>query len=114
MVSLVSRWTKEQVVKWVKEIHGGDYSEHVPKFLKMDGMRLLSLSRDDLKEIVGPVDGIVMYKCVCAACPSAVNATPAATIRMAINGSVANAPEVTTPNRNRWSPLEDKSEPTGF
>jgi hypothetical protein len=65
---MVSEWAKGDVKKWLEKLHGGDYSEHVPKFAKMDGMRLMSLSRDDLKEIVGPADGIVMYKAICVAC----------------------------------------------
>jgi hypothetical protein len=88
-----SSWTKAEVKKWVGELHGGDYSEHTPKFLKMDGERLLSLSRDDFKEIVGPVDGIVMYKAICAACTGILPRSSAAQAAVAEAAAALNEAE---------------------
>ena len=65
---MVSRWTKKEVQEWFTTVHGGDYVEHAEKFARVDGIRLLSFSRDDFKDIAGAVDGIVLYKAVCAAC----------------------------------------------
>ena len=51
---------------WIKQVHGGEYAEHAPIFKKMDGKQLVGLSKQDMKDLVGTADGIVLHNAIAA------------------------------------------------
>ena len=55
-----SVWTKSDVRQWLESVHGGDYRDHINLFKKIDGPRLLALSKGDMKDLVGAIDGIIL------------------------------------------------------
>ena len=67
---LTEKSSVEEVQDWFKTYRNGKFLKYIELFAEAHGKDMLGFSKEDLKEIIGPAQGIALYNILHAQAPT--------------------------------------------